>query len=352
MAVKRRLFILVNPTHYINAAEYVYQTGREEDHVLIITPFPAGIQRIDGFGAQAFWSSCRFHDITDYRGKGSDRKFWRDSWHWIDEAIKELRPEELVIGNLIDGILYPYLLAHKRELPPVTVLDDGTPSIDVAQKLSQGKFYWPYHYRSLRIALKCVAYLHTLPMLYSPLKRLRFFSIYQLDFRAGDELVVNQYNWLRSMVTNHATEKRFLFIGSHLVDRKLVKLQDYLNSLRFVQSQAQDMGYEMEYVFHRGESAKVREAIQSFCKTIDFDMPLELVYLHQAQPEVMAGHFTSALFTLSRIYPEMNVRAYLFPQEQLMGSEYESKPYLLEVQKALRQDARVHSLEIPFLQSS
>ncbi len=339
--MQKRLFVVVNPSQYLYAIEYAFMAENAENHILIMTPFPAGIEAIDALGNGGFWHKVHFLDLKSYKGSGSDRKFWNDCWRLLSKTFFELLPDELVAGSLVDGILYPFILKNKKRINQLTVLDDGTPTLAVTKKLREGGFFYAYHFRSFRILMKYLVYLNICPLFYSIPRSLKVFSMFKVPLRKGDVLVENNFSWLKTKKTNLPIESKFVFVGSHLVDRKLMHKMDYLNSIQSICNRALSEGFEMVYVHHRGESKEMREAIANICTTMDFNAPLEFVYLNQSRPKVLGGHFSSALFTMSRIYPETEVRAYLLPDDTLLGTAYEPKEYVLEVQQALRQDGFV-----------
>lgn len=349
--MNKRLFIIVNPTQYLNAIEYINQQGCSEDHLVIITPYYSGIQAINKLGTSKFWTSVELLNTSQYKQHSSDYLFWKDSWKFLNRVYRDIKPQSIVVGNIIDGFIYPLILKEKRRLTEIVVLDDGTPTLGVLDKRINGGFYSAYNFRSWRIVLKYIVYLKFLPLLYCPPKKLTFFTLFNISGPRQDKLIVNRYDWIKSKIDNHEANCEALFIGSHLVDRGVVSKNDYLNSLLLIKSDLKSEGKEMIYVHHRGESLEMREAIAKICPTKDFDQPLEFYFLNHSKPEIIAGHFSSALFTLSRIYNSVSIRAYLFTENQILGSEYESKKYILQVQKKLEEDLNVDSRSLSDLES-
>ncbi len=339
--MSKRLFVVVNPSHYLNAIEYVYQQGGGDDHIAIMTRHTKGIEGINQLGTDGMWSELyrlEWEKPSDYK---SDREFFTRSQAFLEGTFNKCQPDEIIVGNLVDGNLYPFILKVKNKVSAITVLDDGTPTLNVADKRGQGKFYNAYHFRSLRILAKNILYQGILPPAYRPPGKITFFSMFDFPVRGGDKLVHNNYTWVQSKVKQHPQTDEFLFIGSHIVDRKLVSEENYLWSLKKVMEDVSGSGLHFKYVHHRSESKHMRERISEICETTEFNMPLELMFLDKPRPAIFAGHFSSAMFTLARIFPEIEMRSYLFAEHMILGSEYESKNYILRVQKALETDTKV-----------
>ncbi len=341
----KRLFVVTNPTQYLNAVEYVYQQGNEDDHMVIITPFSNGIEELNKIGANSFWKSVHFLDTQPYRNT-NDRKFWKVRSDFLYSACREVQPSELVVGNLIDSIIYPFVLRKAKKIKSITVLDDGTPTLGVASKRKKRNFYSTYHFLSWTLLIKTLFYLKTFPPLHFPPKVLTFFTLFNISIRDGDKIITNDFKWLKTKVKNRQVKDEALFIGANLVDKGLVSECVYLRSLQIIKQEIEFEGMKFAYCHHRGESARMRSAVKKICKTVDFHMPLELALLDCSKPVLVAGHFTSALFTLSRIYPTLPCRAYLFSEKQLQGSKYEPHDYLLMVQQTLEDDARIEARKL------
>ena len=151
-------------------------------------------------------------------------------------------------------------------------------------------------------------------------------------------MTINNYAWTASHVIEHPNNGQAYFIGSHLPDRKVVSAEDYLSSIRLIKAKTESEGYQFKYIHHRGESREIREKLSEITDTIEFDLPLELALMDVPRPDLILGHFSSALFTLSRLYKSSRIKAYLFEENKIIGSIFESKNYILSVQRAIEKD--------------
>jgi hypothetical protein len=116
-----------------------------------------------------------------------------------------------------------------------------------------------------------------------------------------------------------------------------------LNSIDWISKQVKSEGYQFVYVHHRSESPKIREKIAQFYSTRQYQRPLELAFIDQPRPTMFLGHFSSALFTLSRIYPNSTIKAFLFKDKYINGTQLEPKDYTLRVQQALVADKKIEA---------
>lgn len=346
MSPIKRLFVVVNPTQYLNAVEYSVTTAGNEDHLVIMSFHRERIEELNMLGADQVWASIRFLDFSKKSING-DRRFWQLSRSYIADAFETVKPSELVVGNLVDGIIYPFVLQVKSKLSRISLLDDGTPTLNIAEHRFHKSFARTYHFDSLKSSLKRFLFLGQVFQLQSPPRHLRFFTLFNFPVRSEDELVANHYPWTRSLVSAHKAGSGAWFIGSHLVDRHLISERAYLDSVRFIKDFAESQGEEFTYIHHRSESQNVKDKLKQICSTTEFSRPLELAFLDEPCPRLLLGHFSSALFTMSRIYPESQVKAFLFPEGEIKGNIFEPRDYVLRVQEALRRDEYVETIDLP-----
>lgn len=339
----KRLFVVVNPTQYLNAIEYAFHTGWEDDHLLIVTMDRTRFRELESIGPANTWSSVSVLDHSDTPGKVSRANFWKGGWKFLMASYRRIKPTELIVGNFVDGPLFPFVLALDGKHDRIVNLDDGTPTLNIAQSRREGTFYRDYHLQRLRVQLARCFYTGVFP----PMKRspacIEFFSMFALQVHARDRFRLNEYRWTRSLVNGESPTDEALFIGSHLVDRGIVSKKAYLQSLRQIRGQLESEGLRFVYVHHRSESGMMRRAIQEQVETVSFDKPLELVFTDRPRPTHLSSHLSSALFSLAGILPDTRISAYLFPHEVIMGTATEPKAYTLMVQDTIARDSRIDS---------
>ncbi len=343
---KKRLFIVINPTQYLNAVEYANATHSQEDHLAILTYNQHSFEELNKLGANRFWSEIHLLDFSEIEKLNSDRKVWQRSYKFLKGVYERLLPDELIIGNLIDNMVYPFLLFVKRNHSIFVNLDDGTPTLNIVFNRVHSTYFRTYHIQNIKSLIKKVLYLGVFPPFIKPPVNIEFFTLYDIDVSINDKLFKNEYSWTRSKIIPMQSTNEALFIGSHLVDRGIVSEEVYLDSLDYASKQAELEGFKFVYIQHRSESPKIRKKIEKHYPTRKYSLPLELVFIEQPRPAVFLGHFSSALFTLSRIY-DTSIKAYLFDGKYIKGNKSEPRDYILRLQQALILDKIIETKIIP-----
>ena len=172
--MNKRLFVVLNPTQYLNAVEYVYATGKQEDHILIMTKFMKGIRELDKLGARETWASVselNFDEMTF----SNDGEFWKACKDYAYKVFNLIGPQQLILGNLIDNLIYPFVLSVNSRVERITALDDGTPTLDLANNRYLRKFYSAYHLKSFRTLVKNLLFLRSFHPLHFSTQEIRVF---------------------------------------------------------------------------------------------------------------------------------------------------------------------------------
>ena len=336
--MKKRLFVVLNPTQYLNAVEYVNATGSEKDYLAIMSFHMDRFEVLNNLGAGKFWYKKSFLDFSKIFNLNNDNKFWNSSFSFLKDIHKRVLPDQLIVGNLIDNLIYPFVLSVKNRHPTIVNLDDGTPTLNIAYNRLKSTYYKNYHVQNFKSTFKKSIYLGLCPPLICPPKSIEFFTLFPLDLPLTDKKLTNNYKWSMSKVKPMPTTNEALFVGSHLVDRGIVHQNTYLSSLDYISKRAKAEGYKFVYVHHRGESSDIRDKLTALYPTIQYNLPLELAFIDSHRPAMFIGHFSSALFTLSRIYPNSKIKSYIFDDELILNTKFEPRDYTLRVQQALVND--------------
>ena len=139
------------------------------------------------------------------------------------------------------------------------------------------------------------------------------------------------------------SEKKIaLIVGTKAIEEHILSEEDYFRFVNFSTDQTKNL--EVYYWPHRGESSKTIEQINnhSKIKVISTNLPIELVSLvMNASPEIIISMFSTALFSLKKIYPkasliaiQMDNNCYLKRKESIMNMyKYFTKNTDIEVKK-------------------
>ena len=143
----------------------------------------------------------------------------------------------------------------------------------------------------------------------------RYFTMYPLSAPAGDEVISNDFGWLRHVMTGRRVCDDALFLGSSFADLGGTDSSAWASLTR---AACADLGTTVHYLPHRRESARVSARVASEGIALSaLEGPVE-VDLAEAEelPRVVAAFFSTALHTLARVLPpEVELRAFRIPAE-------------------------------------
>lgn len=176
----------------------------------------------------------------------------------------------------------------------VTWLDDGASSINVIDK------FLP---RGLLDA----------PNATTP----KFFSIFatpELITTTGGAIIQNDLRYLKQRHERPQVVKKSsaIFIGQWLSERGGVAEDDEVAALRAALGKLGD--WELTYVPHRHESQEKLARISEFMRIRRFDRSIEAELLNSPDlPEAIISWYSTALFTLRLLFPEIQVKSVMVP---------------------------------------
>jgi hypothetical protein len=130
-----------------------------------------------------------------------------------------------------------------------------------------------------------------------------FFTAFDIDVKAGDRLVKNDYRYLRSLTGAASTTNVIFFLGQCLVEDGYMETNIYLDYLRGVK--AHFANEYVQYVPHPRESARTIDAVRELLgfEIRKFDVPIEYQLVTSRElPKMVASFFCSALESCSNIF--------------------------------------------------
>lgn len=333
------VFLIANPTQYLSAIELLTQfPNRFEKRVLIaITDFVNGIELIDQYLPSDFWEMKFIINLSESGNPPAKIISWKIAYNKAIGILRNINSSQIIIGNIRDPILYGILLKLFPKPTIPIVLDDGTPTINVFEYRRRKLDYWSLHWPNPRTFIKTMLGLKIFLPLYAPFERYEFFTIFP-DWAGKDDIVIqNEMNFMKSLYPSRKTySKDFAyFIGTQIVEKGIVNKEYYLKILKNLVAEYAKKGIQVKYIKHRAESNLNIEPITKFMEVITFELPIEFAFLNKSLPVVFCGFFSTALFTLKNIHPEMEVIAYRLPDHQLNNSELESKDDIIRIYRSM-----------------
>jgi arsenate reductase-like glutaredoxin family protein len=347
--VKRSVFVIANPTHYLNAVELVNQFPDRFGHtvMIILTEYYPSILRQDELLGKNFWSERHVFDMNALGLPPSHPKTWRWLYTKSNEVILNGSVDEFIIGNLGDAVLYALLLKHHQRVARPIVLDDGTPTINIFTSRRNNTDYNRYHNVGWRMLLKNIVGMSLVLPLSRPIPRLEFFTMFRLKAGENDVVTHNAMSVIGNMYEGMKPDpNKVLFVGSHIVEKGLVSEEVYLQSLLKVVREYAIQGKVIQYIKHRGQSSEMLAKIASIIEVNSFEMPMEFALKTYGIPGEVAGFFSTALFSLRGIHKTIKITSYRFPDAEIMGSYQESKKDILAIYESLEADPGIQVIRL------
>ena len=340
--MKRTLFLVANPTHYINALELTetFKDRFGQKTLVMLTEFTGGINTIDQILQNDPWEEKHFINLNDFPVAASTRKGWQLCYKKIESFLGQFTYDYLVVGNLGDSIFYSVILKFRKKIKKIIALDDGTPSIKILNARHQKKDYWRFHFRSPRIVSKLLFGIKIFFPFYAPPQEVEFFTIFHLKGSLNDTIVQNNLTILKKLYQdNQIDSNKAYFVGSHLVDKGLVSERTYLSELKKIKAYHDERNQELKYIKHRAESDKILKKIEQIVPIKTYNSPLEFALAEEALPGEISSFFSSALFTLRKIHSsKIKIKAYKFDPSEILGSSEETPADILTIYDTMALD--------------
>ncbi len=337
------VFLIASPLQFLNAVEAVQALRLSENHLVVLVGLGyANERRVYGqLIRPGDWASVRFGRIHNEAIPGQPRRSgsplirsfvqYRQLWRryrnrrMIERFATSFRAvDAVVLGNYLDDAeLYMRHFANRLEHRRLILIDDGTDVIRVNDKRRCGPSGaggatatlspWRRFKRRLRDAL----------IEWDPTDaaHVTFFSAYQLDVKLGDELVRNDYRFLRAQTSTQVESDLVLFLGQSLIEDGYMERADYFDYMGRVQRYF--AGRRLAYVPHPRESPATIGELQSRLGLVIErpELPIECHLARTpARPAVLASFFCSALHNCASIFgPSLSVKSfYIEPAHFLM----------------------------------
>lgn len=282
--VERNLFVALSPLQIICAREARENFCQgEQNHLVVIHRFSKTSKdyrhKLREVG-EGWWKVTH---LRETKRRGLARVFIR-LWNTAYISVRH----RCGSGKVFLGDPYIKWLAMLGFVfgDEVVWLDDGAASINILNKFTKsGK-------------------------LCRPNKRTpKFFTIFasdQIIAKTNGAVVQNKLTTLRASQRADQRQKpqKALFIGQWLSERAGVAQEAELDNLfRFAKRLE---GWDLIYAPHRHESAKKLALIAQHIKVVQFEDTIERTLLQaEVLPTLIASWYSSAIFTLARLYPEI-----------------------------------------------
>lgn len=201
----------------------------------------------------------------------------------------------LFVGDSHNAVIRGFI--NKSAAKKTVLLDDGVGAIYMADIRRRGHKDTPNIKFKKKIKIWLKRFFQRLDDRQSD--SVCFFSAYNLDVADRDELVLNEYHYLRSKVDTLKNTDNILFLGSPLSEVGLMSESDYIEQLKMVCDDYEDR--KITYVSHRREDKKKLNLINCIenIEVVYLEYPIEYqLTIFGPLPKLVVSFVTSALENL------------------------------------------------------
>ncbi len=299
---KINLFLVKSPLQLLNAneAKSYFETT---NNWLIISyeRSGSGAKQMEKIVAKQVWDHVviikSFTIFQTFRHFWMIRMFKKSKWHIEGIYFGDMR--------MTNFLLYPMNLSHEN----LFLLDDGAATIDMySNYLLKGEFpkvgQFDLWIRTMILRFYGLSYINRISI--------NIFTMFELSNSDQLEIVQNELVELRKYQKSFETKHPVaIIIGAKFVEMKFYRLEQYIQMIESIVSKAPLESYL--YFPHRGEKQSTLDAVASLpnIQIVQVDLPVELELIGSDMRVVsVSGFVSTALLTLSKLYPEAKVVAY------------------------------------------
>ncbi|SHF90439.1 hypothetical protein SAMN05444483_103176 [Salegentibacter echinorum] len=298
---EKRLFILSNNIHYINAKNYIRTHKEGENHLIFLNKFSKGHQEfIDEIKKDRDFKSIKII------ANNQNQKFPKGFLKTIS-FIKNVRGLKGHFGNNIEKIFISNYLSWQQHYilkqfhtNQIILINDGTAIFKTIELRETSKII---NFSHINFLIK--SFLGT-----TKINNLHFYSPIKVPVAQYDSIEIFNFEASKSSQVN---SKKVYFIGSPLVELNYLKLNHHLSYLTTIKNIFPDA--QITYFAHRGEKDRFLEKYDYFGKvvkdTISFE---ERLRQEKVLPGYILSYASSILINLPQVYPQINFS--YFPLEE------------------------------------
>lgn len=233
------------------------------------------------------------------------------------KLVKKLKKsiyEKVFIGGF--STLHKIILANLKYQESY-MIDDGTATL-LAQKTILEYFKnTPLNYRELRFLLFFLKA--------KIRKNIHFFTFFNLDHLNDEVIIKHQFTFLKKKYLQNdlINDDNVYVLGQNLVSEGMIGKTTYLFYINQIIQRYPSKN--IVYIPHRSEGLieEIKKFESPHFQILKNDMPIEIFFLSKGiYPSIIVSFFSTALYTLSAIFPKSKVESFLIPVEDIQkGNE-------------------------------
>jgi hypothetical protein len=359
--INPNVFVVDTPYQMLNAMEAVHCLQLKNNHLFVIGPKGQGRDRFLPLIKVEDWASVNFLSVT------IDPKPWiskilgtvANQYYCRYLNFKRMRSfakltarfrhaDKVFLGHYwTEEKWYMRHIANMIRYNMLCLLDDGTDTIDINKRRNRinSEKQQAYTVKGDDHVSASKRFMSSLRTKYwtrnvAEAPSVTFFTIYEIDVRKGDQLIKNNYSYLRNLAPPQQVQQpdTVIFIGQCMIDDGSVEADVYLSFLSRVRKYYADK--KLIYVPHPRESssclARIKEHLHcdfwSASSVIEYD-----IIVRGVKPKVVAGFVSSALISLAYLMdPDVEIVSFHISSEHWKGW----RDYAIGVYGYLREKAR------------
>lgn len=301
----KNVFTISTPSQMINAMEFIhYYKIKDENNIILISSSSTTIKdQIVKVGSgfdlifhELFQPKFLIFNDSAYNKMPLKLRRLFISRYAIKRILINQKIDKLILGNYSNFISQYCTQIINTE---TFVLDDGTGSITRASKrereLNEEIPFFELNRKkgALRLVKLIMGFYN-----YNIPKKLIFFSSYTFHLAGRDEIVHNDFSFIKRLYSNQKKDNNLIyFIGSPISEVGYITLENEINIILSMLSKFK--GNKVIYIPHRLDSNTKLKRIKENIDILSFDLPIEFALTQiTALPYQIVGFFSSALFNL------------------------------------------------------
>jgi len=321
---KPNVFVVDTPFQLLNAIEAAKHFALSNSHLVIIKYPGLNQAAFDPLIKKNEWAEVMFLEMEkeEYRVcPFSSNVVVRKWYNWLlhfrrrnkfTKICRSFGPaNRLFLGHYWVPIKY-YMrhFANNLKFEKLFLLDDGTDiiNINLQRKLAGNstgksgeamKIPTGFSVRNIMTYLKKKYWDWNL----GDAESLTFFTTYELGVRTGDQVIKNEYRYLRSVAVNSSASEEVCFLGQCFAEDEYMSKESYLEHLKAVKEHFK--GDKIIYVAHPRQSEQLLRTITVSLgwEVRRFGIPIEVAMVAGGYfPKVLASFNCSALESCSNIF--------------------------------------------------
>jgi hypothetical protein len=317
------LFLLSAPYQLLNAIECINRFGWTENRLVIVDTGHFTRKRFEKVIDPGIWGGVEYLDLrykfADYefgRGRRTLKEYAMERLLTLDQMAKRHRASKfcracgpvdaLVLGNyLADYDLHMRHFANHLRYRQLYLVDVGTDTLRIARqraeeverglragsRWAQSQEGWRKRVRRRLVDWDSAG-----------VRKLTFFSAYDVQVSGEDQLIANRYAHARAMVPTTGRGDTIYFVGQSLIDQGYLSAETFFAAIAAVKRFFADK--RVVYYMHPRESEQQVAIVRSSgIEVRENEVPFEhLLCFSEERPTCIAAFFSSVVENCAVIF--------------------------------------------------